>query len=111
METIDRLRSCVCPALDRHRVGDATNFQQLRRVGFATGRPGLAVDLRLSREPEAHFRYVQPPASTPAGLSLAPGDEGRHEWQAVGEQVAEGLGHELRRPEDVGDEDSPSLRA
>ena len=39
-----------------------------------------------------------------AGRPLAPGDQRRHGWQAVGEQVAERPGHEVRRAEDVGHE-------
>ena len=48
----------------------------------------------------------RPPDSSTAGQSLAPGHEWRHERQAVGEHVAEGLVHEGRRTEDVGEVDA-----
>ena len=49
-------------------------------------------------------QQVRDNASAPAGGPSLLGDQGRHEWQPVGEQLDEARVHEARRSEDVGHE-------
>ena len=80
------------------------------RVSAATSPGGCEVPQRRSGR-------TQRPPGGPSLLATS----GVMEWQAVGEQVTEGLGHEVRRAEDVGHEltlaqgvegrDIPALRA